>query len=61
MEKMSYIDTNMIVWVDETESDRHEGMRRYSYSLRGMTPAGFKIGIRGKCLSVTAAMSARPP
>ena len=59
MEEMSYIDANMIVWVNETGSDRREGIRRYGYSLRGMTPIGFKVGIRGKRLSVIAAMSAR--
>ena len=59
MEEMSYIDANMIVWVNETGSDRREGIRRCGYSLCGMTPIGFKVGIRGKRLSVIAAMSAR--
>ena len=35
VELMSYVDANMIVWVDETGSTRREGIRAYGYSLRG--------------------------
>ena len=59
-EKMSYIDPNMIVWVDETGSDsRCEGIRKFGYALRGITPVSFKLGISGKHLSVIIAMSSR--
>ncbi len=59
-EEMSYIDPNMIVWVDETGSDtRREGIRKFGYALRGITPVSFKLGINGKRLSVIAAMSSR--
>lgn len=59
-EEMSYIDHNMIVWVDETGSDtRREGIRKFGYALRGITPVSFKLGISGKRLSVIAAMSSR--
>lgn len=54
-EEMSYIDPNMIVWVDETGSDsRREGIRKFGYALRGLTPVSFKLGISGKRLSVIA-------
>lgn len=57
---MSYIDPNMIVWVDETGSDsRREGIRKFGYALRGLTPVSFKLGISGKRLSVITAMSSR--
>ena len=57
---MSYIDPNMIIRIDETGSDsRREGIRKFGYALRGMTPVSFKLGISGKCLSVIAAMSSR--
>ena len=59
-EEMSYIDPNMIVWVDETGSDsRREGIRKFGYALRGLTPVSFKLGISGKRLSVITAMSLR--
>ena len=59
-EEMSYIDPNMIVWVDETGSDsRREGIREFGYALRGITPVSFKLGISGKRLSVITAMSTR--
>ena len=55
-EEMSYIDPNMIVWVDETGSDsRREGIRKFGYALRGLTPVSFKLGISGKRLSVITA------
>ena len=59
VELMTYIDPNMIVWVDETGSTRREGIRSYGYSLRGMTPVSFKVEIRGKRYSVITAMSTR--
>ena len=50
MEEMSYIGTNMIVWLDETGSDRRNA-RRYGYHLRGMTPTNFRLTVHGKRLS----------
>ena len=59
-EEMSYIDSNMTVWVDESGSDtRCEGIRKFGYALRGITPVSFKLGINDKRLSVIAAMSSR--
>ena len=56
-EEMSYIDLNMIVWVDETGSDsQREGIRKFGYALRGLTPVSFKLGISGKRLSVITAI-----
>ena len=37
MEEMSYISANMIVWLDETGSDRRNEHRKQGYHLRGMT------------------------
>jgi hypothetical protein len=51
VQEMSYIDPNMIVWVDETGSDSQcEGIRKFGYALRGLTPVSFKLGISGKHL-----------
>lgn len=55
---MSYIDPDMIIWVDKTGSDNQcEGIRKFGYSLWGMTLVSFKLGINGKRPSVIAAMS----
>ena len=52
---MSYIDPNMIVWVDETGSDtRREGIRKVGYALRGITPVNFKLGINGKVIAMSS-------
>ena len=47
MEEMSYISADMIVWLDETGSDRRNERRKFGYHLRGMTPTDYKLTIRG--------------
>ena len=59
MEEMSYISASMIVWLDETGSDRRNERRKFGYHLRGMTPIDYKLTIRGKRLSSIAIMSTR--
>ena len=59
MDEMSYISANMIVWLDETGSDRRNERRKRGYHLRGMTPTDFRITVRGKRLSSIGVMSAR--
>ena len=51
IEEMSYISANMIVWLDETVSDRRNERRKQGYHLRGLTPTDFKLTVRGKRLS----------
>ena len=45
MEEMGYIRANMIVWLDETGSDRRNAHRKYGYHLRGMTPIDFRLTV----------------
>ena len=59
MEEMKYINANMIVWLDETGSDRRNERRKRGYHLRGMTPTDFKFTVRGKRLSSIGIVSAR--
>lgn len=59
MEEMEYINPNMIVWLDETGSDRRNERRKFGYHLRGMTPTEYKFTIRGKRLSSIAIMTTR--
>ena len=59
MEEMKYPSANMIVWLDETGSDRRNERRKRGYHLRGMTPTDFKFTVRGKRLSSIGIMSTR--
>jgi len=59
MEEMNYLTADMIVWLDETGSDRRSENRKFGYHLRGITPCSYKLSVRGKRLSCIAAMSNR--
>ncbi len=48
-----------IVCVDETGSDRRSALRKYAYSLRGITPVNYSIHMSGKRLSAISAISTR--
>ena len=47
----------MLVFVDETGADRRDCMRKFGYSLRGVTPRTHKLLWRGQCVSALTAMS----
>ena len=47
----------MLVFVDESGSDRRDTLRRYGYSIRGRPPRSLKLLVRGERVSVIAAMS----
>ena len=49
----------MIVWLDETGSDRRSARRRFGYHLRGMTPTDYRLTVHGKRLSSIGIMSVR--
>ena len=38
----------MFVWVDETGTDHRDHIRKFGYSLRGMTPITHRFLSRGK-------------
>ena len=59
IKEMNYLDANMIIWLDETESDSQSEYQKFGYHLRGMTPRVFKLNIRGKRISSIAIMSTR--
>ena len=59
MEEMSYLDAKMIVWLDETGTDKRKERRLYGYNLRGITPTSYKLTVYGKRLSSIAIMSTR--
>ena len=59
MAEMMYISAEMIVWLDETGSDRRSASRKFGYHLRGMTPVDYMFKLRGKRYSTIAIMSQR--
>ena len=59
MEEVSYLNTKMIVWVDETGNDQRNGRRNFGYHLRGMTPTSYHLNTHGKHLSTISIMSSR--
>ena len=57
MMEISVFEPEMIVWVDETGSDRRNAVRSYGYSLRGMRAFSRVLRVGGKRLNAIAAMS----
>uniref|UniRef100_A0A1X7TP35 Paired domain-containing protein n=1 Tax=Amphimedon queenslandica TaxID=400682 RepID=A0A1X7TP35_AMPQE len=57
MEEMSLISPEMIVWIDETGSDRRKERRNFGYHLRGITPVEHSIFVGGHRLNAIVAMS----
>ena len=47
----------MLIFVDETGSDRRDSMRRFGYSLRGQRCTTKKLLVRGQRVSAVAALS----
>ena len=54
---MSIYDPAMLIFIDETGSDRRASIRRYGYSLRGKPLVCEKLLVRGKRVSAIACMS----
>ena len=47
----------MFVWVDEMGSDNRNTMRKFGYAIKGQTPQCHRFLVRGKRISVIAAIS----
>jgi len=56
MEEINYLTADMIVWLDETGSDRQSENRKFGYHLQGITPCSYNSR---ETLSCVAAMSIR--
>lgn len=50
-------DPNMLLWIDETGSDRRNCIRQYGYSLRGVTPVSHQLRVDGKRISAIPILS----
>lgn len=46
-----------LVWVDETGCNRKDGMRKYGYAIRGVTPQSHRRLVRGQRISTIAALT----
>ena len=54
---VSIYSPSMLVFIDETGTDKRDYLRRYGYSLRGKTPSSFKMLVRGERISVIGIMT----
>lgn len=50
-------DPKTLIFIDETGSTRRNAIRRYGYSLLGVTPVTHKLCVYGKRLSAIGIMS----
>ena len=49
-------DVNMLVWLDETGTDKRDQLRKYGYALRGDTPHYHRLLSRGQRTNAIACM-----
>lgn len=54
---VSLYEPHMLVFIDETGTDRRDSIRRYGYSLRGKPSKSCKMLIRGERISVIGIMT----
>ena len=57
MAEVSAFDPNMLIWIDETGSDRRNEIRKYGYSLRGTPACTCQLRVGGKRLSAIPVMT----
>ena len=53
----SLFDLNMMVFIDESGSDRRDAIRKFGYGLRGKPAKRQKLLVRGQRVSIIAAMT----
>ena len=50
---------DMFIWINETGSDRRNSIRKYGYSLRGITPRICQLHVSGKRISAIPVLTTR--
>jgi len=55
--EMAVLDSSTIVWIDETECDRRNALRKYGYGIRGQTPQDYQLKLRGVRYSAISILS----
>ena len=59
MAEMSLFNPDMLIWIDETGSDKRKSVRKYGYSLRGIPPRTCQLFVGGKRVSAIPVMTTR--
>ena len=54
MEEMACLDADVLVWLNDCGSTLRSEVRKYGYSLRGLTPTSYKFVLSGQRLPVVA-------
>ncbi len=57
MAEISAFEPEMLIWIDETGTDRRNAIRSYGYSLRGLTPRTYHLKLGGKRISAIGIMT----
>ena len=57
MAEISLFDPQMLVWVDETGSNRRNSVRAHGYSLKGMRAVSYQLRVGGKRINAIGVMS----
>lgn len=56
-EDVSLYQQHMLIFIDETGTDRRDSLRKHGYSLRGIPPKSHRMLVRGERISVIGAMT----
>ena len=59
MAEVSVFNPDMLIWIDETGSDRRNSIRRYGYSLRGAPARVCQLRVGGKRVSAIPILTTR--
>ena len=59
MVQVESMSANTFIWVDETGSDKQNALRKYAYSLQGVTPINYCLYTSGRQISAISAISTR--
>ena len=59
MAEISSYSADMLIWIDETGSDRRNSIRRYGYSLKGSPAQVCQLRVGGKRISAIPVMTTR--
>ena len=57
MAEVSMYDPTMLVWIDESGCDKRNSLRKYAYSMKGLTPRDQRLMVRGTRYSAIPVMS----
>jgi transposase len=59
MAQISQYTPDMLIWIDETGSDRRRSVRSYGYALRGMPPRHVQLRVGGRRISAVPVLTTR--